>query len=100
MKPTQVIPPAGTVEEPLASLEVKGTDDGRAPNERLSSISPKLDAVVLTVTETAEILGISRAFAYELVARGELPAVKLGRRIVVPTRVLDKLLDRGPGSAA
>src|SRR5438445_7748895 len=99
MKPTQVVPAAGTIGESVPSLDVNGTD-ARAPNEGFPSTTPQPDAVVLTVSETAEILGISRAFAYELVARGELPAVKLGRRIVVPKRALDRLLDIGPGSAA
>jgi excisionase family DNA binding protein len=39
---------------------------------------------VLTVAESGELLGISRAFAYELVVRGERPVIRLGRRIVVP----------------
>ncbi len=30
------------------------------------------------------LLGISRAFAYEAVARGELPVICLGRRLLVP----------------
>ena len=45
-----------------------------APEERL----------VYTVAEAGEMLGISRAFAYELVARGELPVIRLGRRLLVP----------------
>lgn len=49
--------------------------------------------LVLTVTEVAAALGISRAHAYELVARGELPSLRLGRRIVVPHRELDRLLN-------
>jgi excisionase family DNA binding protein len=49
--------------------------------------------LVLTVTEAAAALGISRAHAYELVARGELPSLRLGRRIVVPRRGLERLLD-------
>jgi excisionase family DNA binding protein len=36
------------------------------------------------VAEAGEMLGISRAFAYELVARGELPVIRLGRRLLVP----------------
>ena len=46
-----------------------------------------------SVTEAATALGISRAHAYELVARGELPSLRLGRRIVVPRRGLERLLD-------
>lgn len=40
--------------------------------------------LVFSVPEAAELLGISRALGYELVARGELPYLRLGRRIVVP----------------
>jgi len=46
------------------------------------------ERLVLTVAEAGELLGISRAFAYELVARGELPVIRLGRRIVVPKAAL------------
>lgn len=40
--------------------------------------------LVYSVAEAAAVLGISRAFAYELVARGELPVICLGRRRLVP----------------
>ena len=49
--------------------------------------------LVLTVTEAAAALGISRTHAYELIARGELPSLRLGRRIVVPRRGLERLVD-------
>lgn len=49
--------------------------------------------VTYTVTEAAGVLGISRALAYELVARGDLPAIRLGRRIVVPAPALRALLE-------
>ena len=42
------------------------------------------DSLLLTVPETAKLLRISRNLAYELVARGELPAVRLGRVIRIP----------------
>lgn len=42
------------------------------------------ERLVYTVAEAGELLGISRAFAYELVARGELPVIRLGRRRLVP----------------
>ena len=42
------------------------------------------ERLVYTVAEAGELLGISRAFAYELVARGELPVICLGRRRLVP----------------
>lgn len=49
---------------------------------------------VWSVDETARILGISRAHAYELIARRELPSLRLGRRIVIPKHALDALLGK------
>ncbi len=57
-------------------------------SHRISSHSLASERLVFTVGEAAELLGISRAFAYELVARGELPVIRLGRRIVVPKAAL------------
>jgi excisionase family DNA binding protein len=45
-----------------------------------------------TVTEAAELLGISRASAYEAAHRGELPVRVIGRRMLVPRVVLLRLL--------
>ncbi len=50
--------------------------------------------LVWTVEEAARLLGISRAHAYDLVARDELPHLRLGRRVVVPKHALDELLTR------
>lgn len=49
-----------------------------------------------TVAEAAVLLGISRAKAYRCVRSGELHALQFGRRIVVPARVIDDLLEGGP----
>jgi excisionase family DNA binding protein len=45
-----------------------------------------------TVTEAAELLGISRASAYEAAHRGELPVRVIGRRMLVPRIALLRLL--------
>ncbi len=47
---------------------------------------------VFTVAEAANQLGISRSLAYELIARNDLPSVRLGRRIIVPATAIDALL--------
>ena len=59
-----------------------------APGMRLS------DRLALSVEETGRLLGISRDLAYDLVARGELPSLRLGRRIVVPRRALVAVLEQ------
>ena len=47
----------------------------------------------LTVPETAEELHIPRTRAYELIARGELPAVRIGERSIrVNRRELERFL--------
>ncbi len=54
-----------------------------------------MDRLTLTVTEAAAVLGVSRSTAYECVRTGELRAVRLGRRLVVPRSAIVDLLD-GP----
>ena len=54
----------------------------------------------VSVTEAARILGISRAHAYDCVRSGELPAIVLGRRIVVSKAVLDRILGESAGADA
>jgi excisionase family DNA binding protein len=54
------------------------------------------ERLALTVSEAGSLLGISRALAYELVARGELPSIRLGRRLVVPKVAILELLGLRP----
>jgi excisionase family DNA binding protein len=50
--------------------------------------------LTLTVEEAGQLLGVSRSYAYELVRRGAWPCRRLGRRVVIPVRALDALIDR------
>ena len=54
------------------------------------------DRLVYSVAEAGVLLGISRAFAYELVARAELPVICLGRRRLVPKAALRAFIDGEP----
>lgn len=47
----------------------------------------------VSVTEAARILDIGRNLAYEAVARGEIPSIRIGGRILVPVAALEKLLN-------
>jgi excisionase family DNA binding protein len=55
----------------------------------------------MQVDDVAEALGLSRAAAYNAVKTGEIPSIRIGRRIVVPTAALRKMLmlDGGPDAA-
>ncbi len=58
----------------------------------MSTQLPTVERKTYTVTEAAEILGISPASAYKSVHSGEIPSLTFGGRIVVPRRALDALL--------
>jgi excisionase family DNA binding protein len=47
---------------------------------------------VCSVERAGQILGISRSSAYGAVIAGEIPSVRLGRRIVIPTAPLLRML--------
>lgn len=47
---------------------------------------------VLTVHEAARYLGVGRNSAYDAARRGEIPTVRIGRRLLVPRAALERLL--------
>ena len=55
----------------------------------------KIERRTLTVTEAAEALGVSRNKAYDAARRGEIPTIKIGKRILVPVVALERML-QGP----
>lgn len=57
---------------------------------------------ILTVAEAARYLRLSKAATYEAVRQRLIPAVRLGRRIVIPKASLETMLERetiGGGAA-
>ncbi len=54
--------------------------------------SHSVDRLTYTVDEAAQLLGISRNSAYEAARTGDLPTIRLGRRILVPRSRLEELL--------
>jgi excisionase family DNA binding protein len=65
---------------------------GTADTATSGAVSPVEDRLVYTVEEAAALLGISRSFAYEAVQRGEIPSMRIGKRILVPKAALERLL--------
>ena len=57
-----------------------------------------LARLTLTVEEAAEVLGVSRDIAYRAIETGQIPSLRLGRRIVIPTAKLLDLLGAGTHS--
>ncbi len=58
----------------------------------LLAVPDPTERATLTVPEVARILGLSRNAGYEAAARGDLPTIRLGRRLLVPTAALRRLL--------
>jgi len=50
------------------------------------------ERLVLTVEQTAKVLGLSRPAAYQATAKGEIPSIRIGRRILVPRMALERML--------
>lgn len=51
------------------------------------------DCRTYSVREAARVLGLGRNATYRAIYRGEIPALRLGQRIVVPKDALQKLLE-------
>ena len=56
----------------------------------------KDEAEVLTVTDVARLVKIGKNNSYDLIKKGDIPAIKLGRKIIVPKNsLIEFLLDEG-----
>lgn len=53
-------------------------------------------SATMTVEQAAALLGVSRRSAYRAAAAGQIPTVRVGRRILVPTARLHHMLGIGP----
>ena len=51
-----------------------------------------IEGRVKTLDEVASLLRISRGSAYEAARRKEIPTIRIGRRLLVPTDALERLL--------
>ena len=50
---------------------------------------------VYTVEEAGKVLGLGRASSYQAAARGDIPTIRIGRRLLVPIKGLELLLEQG-----
>lgn len=59
------------------------------------------DTMTISVREAAGHLGVSRNTVYDLIRSGDLPHLRIGTRIRIPTQPLrDWIADRTEGSTA
>ena len=53
--------------------------------------------LVFSVDEARKQLGLSRGLMYEAVRTGQVPSVRIGRRILIPRASLERLLEGANG---
>ena len=53
-----------------------------------------MDKVLLRPTEAAEVMGIGRSKVYQLIASGDLPAIRIGASVRVPVTALEAWIAR------
>jgi len=57
---------------------------------------PKIERMTVPVwPDAGKALGLGRNATYDAVARGEIPVLRFGRRIVVPIKALERLINHG-----
>jgi hypothetical protein len=57
------------------------------------------DHDAFTVEEAGKILGLTRASAFAAAKRGDIPTIRIGKRLIVPRRALERLLGANEGDA-
>ena len=56
------------------------------------------DKLTLSVRQAAARLQISRNLTYELIRQKQIPAIHLGKRILIPVAALEELLEKARNS--
>jgi excisionase family DNA binding protein len=64
-----------------------------------STVHAEIKRLGYSPTEFATAFGCSRQHVQNLIARGELPSIKLGRKRIIPARAVEELLEGGPDAA-
>ncbi len=89
---------ADVMEEAMAVIrfeesEAAGRSEGEGEDRPMQRLTYSVD-------EAAEVLGISRTSAYEAIRKGEIPHIKIGKRILIPITMINDLLHSAGGTEA
>lgn len=52
-----------------------------------------MEKIVYSIQEAADLLGISKSYAYELVRNGTIPVLELGKKRVIPKEKFNKWIN-------
>ena len=74
----------------MARRRFAGGSAGAQGHERQAEVDMDEKREFLKVPEVAEVLRIARSRAYELVAEGEIPSIRIGRSVRVSREELKR----------
>jgi len=57
------------------------------------------ESLVLTVSEAARLLRLSKTTTYDQIRQGSIPSIRMGKRILVPRAALMRMLEETMGKA-
>lgn len=67
----------------------------KADDELLSKINAAVERKTMSVPAAGkQYFGLSRASSYAAAARGDLPTIRIGRKLCVPVVALERMLDQ------
>jgi excisionase family DNA binding protein len=58
------------------------------------------ERMAYSIKEAAERLGMSRGHLYQMAKQGDIHSLRIGRRVVIPRKVLDDMLQTGEDQEA
>ena len=59
----------------------------------MDKLGSKVEPLTVSVEQAAELLGISRGHAFQMVREGRIPSIRFGKRIVISRKVLSDMLN-------
>jgi excisionase family DNA binding protein len=71
--------------------------DDRMTAQTIGDRPPVVPVKLLTVNEVASILGCGRTMVYELIDKGQLTRIKIGRLTRIPPSEVERFVRRGMG---
>jgi excisionase family DNA binding protein len=71
--------------------------DDRMTAQTIGDRPPVVPVKLLTVNEVASILGCGRTMVYELIDKGHLTRIKIGRLTRIPPSEVERFVRRGMG---
>lgn len=87
------------LDDAFAHIE-QGFAQLRAALAHIPTADPSAPARLLPVSEAARQLGVGRSTVYELINAGDLRAIKVGRRRLIPSTAITEYIDaRQDGTA-